>query len=108
MDHQFQCDICKKKYVRKDNMRDHILQLHAGKKPKCKLCGKKMRSTALSRHMKYHCIKKNESDGKNIADNQDRTEGKETPSEIWLSSQDPLLSFQHSETFDISVYLIFN
>lgn len=47
---KFQCDICKKKYTRKDNCVTHILEVHAGKKKECKDCGLTMRSTSLIRH----------------------------------------------------------
>lgn len=53
---RFTCDICDKKYKRKDALRCHILEVHCGKKKQCKYCSKVMRSPSLKRHMEYSCV----------------------------------------------------
>lgn len=114
---QFMCDICKKKFVRKDNMRDHILQIHAGKKPECEFCGKKMRSTALSRHRKFHCkfnkkqntdIEHHESLDSDVKPKTDENRQPETPSKTWICSNDPFISNYDLEPFRMSDFIIFN
>lgn len=132
----FKCDICKKRYTRKDNMRDHILEVHANKKKKCDFCGEKMRSTSLHRHVKM-CCKKNlkKKNKKNIKSNQSNqseeskvvenvavvTESEENNQrtepipmsdstyEIW--ELDPFMSLSTEENdcnFDINQFLLFN
>lgn len=58
MPEKFTCDICNKKYTRKDNMRYHILETHSNNKKECKYCNKKMRTSSIKRHMKYACTER--------------------------------------------------
>lgn len=106
MPEKFKCDICGKKYTRKDNMRYHIFEVHAKKKRKCKYCNKEMRSSSIKRHMKYACydrkkiLKQKKKDEKKQRENQ---EEKQLPSEdILVPLNDPFIASNDVSTIDVS------
>lgn len=130
MPEKFTCDICSKKFTRKDNMRYHILEVHGRKKRECKYCNKKMRSSSIKRHIKYACIvrqkilkskKKQKKQRENSPQQEKSSQIDRLNEEIFISSNDPFIAsnepfnillnddFISDETqVELSEFLIFN
>ncbi|KRY67371.1 putative zinc finger protein, partial [Trichinella pseudospiralis] len=55
----YTCDVCKRKFISRANLRDH-LNIHSGNKPFiCEICGKPFKNSgAKSNHVRLHSLKK--------------------------------------------------
>lgn len=115
MHKEFQCDICKKRFTRKDNMRVHILQKHVGQKKTCKFCGMKLGFTSLSRHINTACKGKNrkqEEKSIQVAAASTVVNSESVNLVQYLEGEDVFIGLpleeQIEEIFDINDFLIFN
>lgn len=107
---KFTCDICDKRYTRKDNMRYHIIEVHVQAKRKCKYCNKKMRSSSINRHIKYACDQRKKmrkaKKKKNATDARKENESESMPNDvfthenIFILPNDPFIV--SNETYEFS------
>lgn len=51
----FVCDICDRKFSKKDHIKTHFEQVHLKKKAKCRKCNKLFHPLALKRHQNEKC-----------------------------------------------------
>ena len=52
---RFPCIVCKKKFLAKSEMKNHVRELHLARVVPCGVCGKQVKEVGMSKHSsKYH------------------------------------------------------